>query len=146
MSSYVSEDLRRLVGIRAEYLCEYCLIHEDDTFYGCQVDHIISVKHGGQTEPSNLAYACTCCNRQKGSDVGSIHWQTGEFVRFFNPRIDRWADHFRLDGSTIEPLTGIGEATARILGFNAIERLLEREPLVMMGSYPTPAARERMER
>gem|GEM_PF-1829697 len=32
-SSYVSEDLRRLVAIRAEYLCEYCLIHEDDTFY-----------------------------------------------------------------------------------------------------------------
>ena len=144
MSSYVSEDLRRLVAIRADFLCEYCLIHEDDTFYGCQVDHIISVKHGVPTEPGNLAYACTFCNRQKGSNIGSILSQTGEFVRFFNPRVDRWAAHFRLDGSTIEPLTGIGEVTARILGFNTIERLLERETLVMMHSYPAPAARVRM--
>jgi len=144
MNSYVSENLRRLVAIRAEFLCEYCLIHEDDTFYGCQVDHIISVKHGGPTELSNLAYACAFCNRQKGSDVGSIQWQTSEFIRFFNPRTDRWADHFYLHGFAIEPLTGIGEVTARILGFNTIERLLERETLMMLGSYPTPAARVRM--
>jgi hypothetical protein len=144
MSNYVSEDLRRLVAVRADFLCEYCLIHEDDTFYGCQVDHIISVKHGGATEPDNLAYACAFCNRQKGSDIGSILWQTGEFVRFFNPRADRWADHFRLNGFTIEPLTGIGEVTARILGFNTIERLLEREMLVMMNTYPALAARVRM--
>lgn len=144
MSSYVSEDLRRLVAVRADLLCEYCLIHEDDTFYGCQVDHIISVKHGGATEPDNLAYACAFCNRQKGSDIGSILWQTSEFVRFFNPRADRWADHFRLNGFIIEPLTGIGEVTARILGFNTIERLVERETLVMMNGYPALAARVRM--
>lgn len=144
MSNYVSEDLRRLVALRAEFLCEYCLIHEDNTFYGCQVDHIISVKHGGPTEPSNLAYACAFCNRQKGSDVGSILWPTSEFVRFFNPRTDRWTAHFRLYGFVIEPLTGVGEVTARISGFNTIERLLERETLIMMNSYPAPAARARM--
>ncbi len=72
MSRYISEDLRHLVAARAEYLCEYCLIHEDDTFFGCEVDHIISMKHGGPTEADNLAYACAFCNRQKGSDIGSI--------------------------------------------------------------------------
>ena len=56
MSSYVSAELRRLVAQRAEGLCEYCLIHESDTFFGCQVDHIISEKHGGQTAPENLGY------------------------------------------------------------------------------------------
>jgi 5-methylcytosine-specific restriction endonuclease McrA len=50
MPSYVNEQLRRLVALRAEHLCEYCLIHEEDTFYGCEVDHIISLKHGGPTE------------------------------------------------------------------------------------------------
>lgn len=144
MSSYVSEELRRLVASRAEFLCEYCLIHEDDTFYGCQVDHVISVKHGGPTDPSNLAYACAFCNRQKGSDAGSILMETGEFVRFFNPRSDRWADHFQLREFTIEPLTGVGEATARIFGFNALERLVERETLVAVGRYLAPAARIRM--
>jgi hypothetical protein len=38
----MSEELRRLVATRAEHLCEYCLIHEEDTFLGCEVDHIIS--------------------------------------------------------------------------------------------------------
>lgn len=95
MSSYISDDLRKQVAKRAEYLCEYCLIHEDDTHFGCQVDHIISVKHGGPTTAENLAYACAFCNRHKGSDIGSIVWETGELTRFFNPRTDRWADHFQ---------------------------------------------------
>ena len=49
MSSYVPPGLRRLVRSRAEDLCEYCLIHEEDTFLGCQLEHIISEKHGGET-------------------------------------------------------------------------------------------------
>jgi hypothetical protein len=144
MNSYVSVDLRHFVATRAEYLCEYCLIHEDDTFVGCQVDHIISVKHGGSTDADNLAYACAPCNRQKGSDVGSILWRTGEFIRFYNPRIDQWADHFRLDDVIIKPLTDIGEVTARILDFNNSDRLLERQTLVAIGRYPTPVALARM--
>ncbi len=42
MTSYVSAELRRLVAARAQGLCEYCLIHESDTFVGCQIDHVIS--------------------------------------------------------------------------------------------------------
>jgi hypothetical protein len=59
MTSYVSADLRRIVESRARNLCEYCLIHTDDTFFGCQVDHIVSEKHGGLTEAENLCFACT---------------------------------------------------------------------------------------
>jgi hypothetical protein len=95
MSSYVSAALRQLVAERAEYLCEYCLLHEEDTFFGCEVDHIISKKHGGPTVAENLVYACAFCNRAKGSDVESIVRRTGTFSRFFNPRIDRWAELLR---------------------------------------------------
>jgi hypothetical protein len=137
MSRYISDDLRHLVASRADYLCEYCLIAEDDTFFGCQVDHIISLKHGGPTEPSNLAYACAFCNRSKGSDIAAIAAETGNLVRFYNPRIDKWADHFHLNGSRIEPVTEIGEATVRILGFNNNDRILEREALTIIGRYPT---------
>jgi hypothetical protein len=144
MSSYVSEELWWLVAARAEFLCEYCLIHEDDAFYGCQVDHIISLKHGGPTDADNLAFACAFCNRRKGSDVGSVYWETGEFIRFFNPRVDRWADHFRLNGAIIEPLTAIGEVTARILGLNNGDRVLEREALMAVGKYPRASALARM--
>jgi hypothetical protein len=145
MTSYISAELRRLVVDRAEQLCEYCLIHEDDTFFGCQVDHIISEKHGGPTEAQNLALACTFCNRYKGSDIGSIVWSTNTFVRFFNPRTDHWADHFVLNGITITALTDIGEVTARILEFNNNDRLLERQNLQAVDRYPSAAARSRMQ-
>jgi hypothetical protein len=144
MSSYVSAALRRLVAVRADALCEYCLIHEDDAVFGCEFDHIISEKHGGATDAENLAYACAFCNRAKGSDIGSIVPRTGRFVRFFNPRTDRWAEHFTLDGVTIVPLSDIGEVTTRILDFNHSDRLLERQTIQAVGRYPSAAAVARM--
>lgn len=144
MTSYINATLRRLVAIRADYLCEYCLIHENDTFFGCQVDHIISEKHGGQTETDNLAYACAFCNRAKGSDIGSIIPGSGTLIRFFNPRTDRWFEHFALHEIMIIPLSPIGEVTARILNFNDSERLLERQNLRALGRYPSAAALRRL--
>jgi 5-methylcytosine-specific restriction endonuclease McrA len=79
----IPDTLRQLVASRTDYLCEYCLIAEADTFVGCQVDHIISLKHDGETTAANLAYACAFCNRQKGTDLGSIDRQTGVLTRFF---------------------------------------------------------------
>jgi HNH endonuclease len=145
-NAYISAELRRLVAARAERLCEYCLIHEESTFLGCQVDHIISEKHGGPTEPDNLAFACSFCNQYKGSDVGSYVPESGRFVRFFNPRTDRWADHFALgvDGVSILPWTEIGAVTARILQFNSAGRIEERRLEFSVGSYPHPAALRRM--
>ena len=138
--TYVSVALRQLVRMWAKSLCEYCLIREEDTYFGCQVDHILSEKHGGTTEETNLAYACSYCNRNKGSDIGSIVWETQRFCRFFNPRLDQWTDHFRLDGIRIAMLTPIGEVTARILNFNHVDRLIERAELAAVGEYPSMAA------
>lgn len=140
MSSRIPQDIRAQVSERAAFLCEYCLIHEDDTFYGCQVDHIISLKHGGLTDMDNLAYACAFCNRQKGSDLGSILWETGDLVRFFNPRLDAWPQHFKLDGATIHPLSPVARVTEHILRFNHIDRIIERRTLIGEGRYPSPAA------
>ncbi|HZE68513.1 MAG TPA: hypothetical protein VE135_03180 [Pyrinomonadaceae bacterium] len=64
----------------------------------------------------------------------------GEFTRFFNPRTDRWAEHFRLEQAAIRPLTTVGEATARILGFNDSARLHEREEMIRFGKYPSEVA------
>jgi hypothetical protein len=71
--------------------------------------------------------------------VGSIT-AGGEFVRLFNPRTDRWRDHFRLQGPVIEPQTLIGEVTVKVLGFNAPERIMERRLLQRLGRYPPPQA------
>jgi hypothetical protein len=142
MTSYVSAELRRTVERRAKRVCEYCQIHQDDTLLGCQVDHVISEKHGGATESDNLSYACTFCNRYKGPDVGSIAASTGEFTRLFNPRTDCWSEHFTLNGVIIEPQTAIGEVTVRLLRFNDPERLIERELLERVGRYPASRTSE----
>ena len=144
--TYIGADLRRRVVARAEELCEYCLIAEADTFYGCEADHIISEKHGGRTDDENLAYACVGCNQAKGSDIGSIDLRTEAFVRFYNPRTDRWVDHFELVGSHIEGITPIGFVTVRILGFNRVETVLERQTLQCVGCYPSAAAMKCMQR
>lgn len=133
--SYINKELKQLVIKRANYLCEYCLISDEDSGGG-QCDHIISVKHGGETAAENLAYTCLYCNMNKGTDLGSISNKTGELVRFFNPRRDRWSDHFRLQGAIIEPLTNIGEVTIRILQFNNVDRVLERQMLINAHRYP----------
>ena len=144
MSRHISPEVRREIAIRADFLCEYCLIAEEDTYFGCEVEHIISLKHGGSSELENLAYACSFCNRHKGSDIGSVS-ESGEFSRFFNPRTDQWADHFRLDGAVIRPQTIIGEVTARILQFNHSDQILERQALIAIGRYPNKTALARIE-
>ncbi len=83
--------------------------------------------------------------RLKGSDLGSIASETRQLTRFFNPRSDAWSDHFRLDAPQIATRSAIGEVTARILGFNSIERLVERAVLMNIGRYPSAAARQVME-
>jgi len=103
---------------------------------GCEVDHVISRKHGGITDLSNLAFSCARCNRAKGTDVGSVSRSTGAFVRFFNPRIEPWHEHFTLDGARIVALTEVGQVTIQLLRLNDEERIVERAVLQLIGEYP----------
>ena len=127
--------VRHLVSSRAGERCEYCLLPEDRAAFPHEVDHILSRKHGGHSEPENLAYCCFICNRYKGTDIASRN-RSGLLVRLFDPRQDTWSDHFRLAGPVIEPLTDIGEITARLLRFNTAERVVERRLLQSLGRYP----------
>ena len=98
MSRAVSAKLRREVAERAYHVCEYCLVHEDNSFWGFEVDHIISRKHGGPTLLDNTAWACVFCNNGKGTDLGTLIGQPLKLVRLFHPRQDRWAACFQLVG------------------------------------------------
>jgi HNH endonuclease len=96
-----SEALRQKVILRAKHRCEYCLYPEGRSAFAHQVDHVVSRKHGGASALDNLAYSCIFCNRYKGSDVAAIDARTGEAVRLFHPRLQRWSDHFFLRGGII---------------------------------------------
>ena len=144
MATDISQALRRQVAERAYHVCEYCLVHEDDLLLACEIDHVISLKHGGKTRPENLANACFHCNRHKGSDVGSVSPATGAFSRLFNPRSDHWSEHFYFNAGRIESSSVIGEATVRILDFNHPDRVLLRKLLADEGRYPSIEALARM--
>ena len=136
MSREAPDSVRREVIVRAQGRCEYCLYPEGKSVFTHQVDHIVSRKHGGDATLNNLALCCIFCNRYKGSDVAAIDGRTGDPVRLFHPRLDRWMDHFRIWGGIIEPLTPEGEVTARLLRFNQAERVVERTILQSTGQYP----------
>lgn len=135
MSEYIPDIIRSFVIFRANHKCEYCLIPEEDSFHTLQVDHIISLKHNGETIKSNLALSCPFCNRNKGSDVGSFLFKYNEFARFYNPRQDKWEHHFYLKDGVILAKTKIGEATIKILKFNDPELLEERKILIQLGRF-----------
>ena len=140
MSDPVPAALRRAVLQRASGNCEYCLFREADSALNFQIEHIISQKHGGPTESENLALACPFCNRYKGSDIASISPTSGDLVRLYHPRRDRWSAHFQINGALIVSVTEIGEATARLLRFNDEDRITERRLLQTAGRYPLSAS------
>jgi hypothetical protein len=138
MSTYVSPFLRQHVFERAKGRCEYCLTPQQLVFVPHEVDHIIALKHGGLTEVGNLALSCTLCNKYKGTDLASVDPETGAVVPLFNPRLDDWAAHFRMDGGHFTPLTPTARATVRLLRLNAPERVEERRLMSRAGVLTLP--------
>lgn len=131
MSQYIPETLRRIVISRAKNRCEYCKIFAIYSFLTFHIEHIISTKHGGQTVQNNLAYSCPICNLNKGSDIATILTSPTKPIRFFNPRIDNWDNHFQIESSGfISPKTEIGQATIKILDLNHPDSIIEREILI----------------
>ncbi len=134
--TYVPAALRQQVEERAGGHCEYCRYPQAASLLAFEVEHIISEKHKGATVLANLALACPYCNRFKGTDLRSVDVETGQLTPFFNPRAQAWADHFRLEGAPIVPLTPEGRVTVEILQFNHPDRVLERAHLIRLGRYP----------
>jgi hypothetical protein len=139
MSEAITARLRRLVVKRAHGVCEYCLIHQEDTCFSFHIDHIISRKQKGPTNSGNLALSCLRCNVAKGTDPGAIIGRPPRLVRLYHPRLDIWSEHFQLspNRSRIVALSDIGEATVRLLNLNAPDRILLRKALVKASRYPS---------
>lgn len=134
--SYIAESLRIKVYERAQGLCEYCRIHQVDSLYTHEVDHIIPEKHRGESSFDNLCLSCLPCNRHKGTDFASFDPETDDIVQLFNPRKHLWTEHFRLLDVEISPLTAIGRVTVFVLKLNDEDRVRERKVLSEVGRYP----------
>ena len=128
-TSYIAAALRHRVRRRAKYRCKYCLLSEEDAFLVHEPDHIIAEKHGGATTSENLALACFDCNPFKGSDIASLHPNSGKLVRLFNPRTDAWEEHFQVKDGRIVPLTDVARVTERLLKLSLPARIEIRTTL-----------------
>ena len=127
--SDIEPALRELVRSRAAGFYEYCRISERFTLAEHEIDHVIAVKHGGQTVVGNLALCCAVCNRFKGSDIASIDPETGHLTPLLHPRLDRWDDHYEYRNGEILGLSARGRVTVRPLRMNRPTRIEERQLL-----------------
>ena len=118
---------------RAGNRCEYCQFPESVAELPFQTDHVIALKHGGQTAADNLAYACFFCNSYKGPNIAGVDPATGQITPLFHPRRDQWADHFEWAGVRLKSKTAVGRVTIDVLRLNHPDAVAVREALRLEG-------------
>jgi len=129
------QELVELVRKRARSRCEYCRLPEFGTRAAFEIEHVVPRKHHGRTVASNLAWSCPFCNRHKGPNLSGIDPQTDVMERLFDPRHDRWAQHFELRGAVITGRTPVGRTTVDVLCINAEKMVILRTQLIGLGIW-----------
>ena len=134
----VPDSVRRAVERRAGGRCEYCRAPQQVFNAPLHVEHIIPRSRGGADDLANLALSCSACNLAKGTATSGIDPGSGETVRLFNPRLDRWDQHFAwaADRVTLTGLTAIGAATVSRLNMNQPLQTAARPLWHRLGLFP----------
>ena len=118
------------VARRANHQCEYCLAPEEFFNSPFEVEHLVPRARGGRGHLDNLVLACRNCNGSKHARLTLRDPDTYVEVPIFNPRGQRWSDHFvfRISevGVEIAGKTAIGRATALHLNMNSAKALEAR--------------------
>lgn len=125
----INAKIRQQVQDRAGKRCEYCTRIEYRIGFSFHVDHIIPPLHNGTNDLDNLAWSCFHCNVFKGQNIASYDIETRDLTPLFNPRKDKWTEHFSKDELHINSKTPIGEVTVRVLQMNHPEQIEIRELL-----------------
>jgi hypothetical protein len=124
-------------------MCEYCRLYEsyvEETFW---IDHVIARKHGGPTSMDNLALCCSNCNLHKGTDLAGLDPLSGQLTPLFNPRTQRWEEHFEWSDLEVVGATAVGRTGVRVLQMNDPVRILVRIAMRADGMFPpTPLTGE----
>jgi HNH endonuclease len=131
-------EVRLRVRERARGSCEYCRINEASTGHEFTLDHVSPESRGGPTTPENLAYACIGCNVRKSNKTHAPDPIDGELAPLFNPRLERWSDHFCWSDDTriVVGLTPTGRATVKALDLNRQLLITYRVLMIRTGIHP----------
>jgi HNH endonuclease len=138
VSTYISESLRKQIANSDKARCCYCLTSEANSGIPMTHDHIQPLSKGGETTFENVCLACRSCNEFKSDLTEAIDPLTGETLSLFNPRGQRWSDHFvwSADGTRVEGLTSIARATVVCLRMNNPVIIVARRRWVISGWHP----------
>jgi len=135
---HISATIRRRVAEAARYRCGYCQTQQVVVGIPLHIEHIIPLALGGSSNEDNLWLACSACNNYKGVQTHALDLETKEQVLLFNPRTQRWTDHFAWsdDGAEVIGLTAMGRATVEALKLNQPLICLARRRWVVAGWHP----------
>jgi len=102
------------------------------------IEHIMPEALGGPSVRENLWLACPRCNDFKGDRIDAADPQTGQRMPLFNPRLQRWTEHFvwTLDGTRINGQTPEGRATVEALHLNNDFIVVARQFWMEAGRWP----------
>jgi hypothetical protein len=100
------------------------------------LEHIVPVSLGGADDLDNLAWACPGCNLKKSNRVIAIDPTTGEPMRLFHPRTDRWEEHLTWQGYSLVGLTSVGRALISAFDLNHERRCRVRQAEELFGLFP----------
>jgi hypothetical protein len=118
------------VARRANHQCEYCLAPEEFFNSPFEVEHLVPRARGGRRDLDNLVLSCRNCNGSKHARLAVRDPETDNQVPIFNPRTQRWSDHFLFRimdaGVEIAGKTAIGRATAQHLNMNSAKAVEAR--------------------
>jgi hypothetical protein len=137
--SRIPIEVDRRIREAAQNRCGYCLSPQYLVMARLEIEHIVPVAKGGSNEEFNLWLACPLCNRYKSDKTEAIDPKTGALVPLFNPRDQRWGEHFRWteDGIRITGLSATGRATVAALHLSDDPDVLEvRSYWVLAGWHP----------
>ena len=128
----------RQVAWRARHRCEYCHAPELVFNLSFEVEHIVPLSRNGADAESNMALACRSCNVHKGANLDFADPETGKLARLFNPRRDKWDQHFDVDIATgvIVGLTPVVRATLVCLHMNSDSAQWARQQWIRLGVFP----------
>ena len=134
----LSSALRQRVATAAPFRCGYCLTSQQVIGPLLEIDHIIPKARSGSDTEENLSLACPMCNSHKAKRIEAVDPESLVAVRLFNPRRDRWPDHFEwiADGTVIFGRTAIGRATVVALVMNHPDVVAARALWVTVGWHP----------
>jgi hypothetical protein len=132
-----AETVRR-VHQRAGYRCEYCQTAQRVIGQAMHVEHI---HPNGPDALENFCLSCPSCNLSKGKAMAAHDPETAQTVPLFNPRTQRWSEHFEWiqNGQSLRGLTPTGRATIGRLRMNQPRIVEARSIWILAGIHPPHA-------